>query len=221
MVLSQLAGIGRTSLRTRQRLVENLRQRGIKDEAVLSVLLDVPRHLFVREAEQDRAYEDVAMNIGHNQTISQPYIVARQTELARLGSPAVKRVLDVGTGCGYQAAISMQLCDWVFTIERIAELQHDTRRRLASLQYRNISYRIGDGYQGWPQKAPFDAIIVAAAPKTIPQALIQQLAIGGRMVIPVGPEQSQTLEVIERTARGFTQFTAEQVRFVPLVSQIA
>lgn len=206
-----------TSHRARIRLIDHLRSLGIHDESVLSVMLDVPRHLFVRKDEEYRAYEDVALNIGKKQTISRPHTVARMTELARISEPQVKRVLDVGTGCGYQAAIAMQLCDWVFTIERISELQHDARDRLEQIGYRNVSYKIGDGYQGWPNKQPFDAIIVAAAPQTIPQALITQLAIGGRMIIPVGPDHAQTLEVIERTQNGYTQTTADAVRFVPLV----
>ncbi len=217
MSSSNLSGVGMTSLRTRQRLIDYLRTRGIHDEAVLETMLQVPRHLFVRPGEQHRAYDDTALKIGQGQTISQPYIVARMTELARVSDPRVKKVLDVGTGCGYQAAILTQLCDWVFTIERIPELQRPARDRLEKIGYRNISYKMGDGYQGWPQKAPFDAIIVAAAPHSVPAALVEQLAVGGRMVIPVGPEHAQTLEIIERTESGYTQTTADAVRFVPLV----
>ena len=211
------SGIGMTSMRTRRRLIEQLRAQGIQDEAVLSVMMNTPRHLFLDEAMQHRAYENAPLSIGHQQTISQPFIVALMTELARASDPEVKRVLDVGTGCGYQAAVLAQLVDWVFTVERIEALSLEARERLQTLGYRNISYLVGDGYRGWTQKAPFDAIVVAAAAPVVPAELKEQLAIGGRLVIPVGDEGHQFLRVIRRTSGGFEEQTREAVRFVPLV----
>ncbi len=211
------SGVGMTSPRTRKRLIEQLRHQGIRDESVLSVMMETPRHLFLDEAMQHRAYENTPLTIGHQQTISQPFIVALMTELAQAGDPKVKRVLDVGTGCGYQAAVLAQLVDWVFTVERIEALSLEARERLQALGYRNISYLVGDGYQGWKQKAPFDAIVVAAAAPVVPQALKEQLAVGGRLVIPVGDEDHQALRVIRRTASGFEEQVREAVRFVPLV----
>ena len=210
-------GVGMTSMRTRRRLIEQLRGQGIQDESVLAVMMDTPRHLFLDEAMQHRAYENTPLSIGHQQTISQPFIVALMTELAQASDPGVKRVLDVGTGCGYQAAVLAQMVDWVFTVERIEALSMDARERLQRLGYRNISYLVGDGYRGWTQKAPFDAIIVAAAAPVVPQALKEQLAVGGRLVIPVGDDNHQDLRVIRRTASGFEEQIREAVRFVPLV----
>jgi protein-L-isoaspartate(D-aspartate) O-methyltransferase len=207
-----------TSARTRQRLIDRLREQGIEDEAVLSVLFDTPRHLFLDEALRHRAYENTPLSIGHHQTISQPYIVALMTQMVKASDPAVKRVLDIGTGCGYQAAILSQLVDWVFTVERIEALSFSARERLQQLGYKNISYLCGDGYQGWPRKAPFDAIIVAAAPPSVPEVLKQQLAVGGRLVIPVGDDESQVLRLIRRTKSGFDEQIREAVKFVPLVS---
>lgn len=211
------AGVGMTSARTRQRLIDRLREQGIEDEAVLSVLLDTPRHLFLDEALRHRAYENMPLSIGHHQTISQPYIVALMTQLAKASDPGVRRVLDIGTGCGYQAAVLSQLVDWVFTVERIEALSFSARERLQTLGYKNISYLCGDGYQGWPRKAPFDAIIVAAAPPAVPEALKQQLAVGGRLVIPVGDDENQALRLIKRTKGGFDEQIREAVKFVPLV----
>ncbi len=210
-------GVGMTSARTRQRLIDRLREQGIQDEAVLSVMLDTPRHLFLDEALRHRAYENTPLSIGHHQTISQPYIVALMTELANVSDPKVKRVLDIGTGCGYQAAVLSQLVDWVFTVELIEALSFSSRERLQLLGYKNISYLCGDGYQGWSKKAPFDAIIVAAAPPQVPVALKQQLAVGGRLVIPVGDDENQALRLIKRTSSGFIEQIREPVRFVPLV----
>ncbi len=211
------AGVGMTSARTRQRLIDRLREQGIEDEAVLSVLFDTPRHLFLDEALRHRAYENTPLSIGHHQTISQPYIVALMTQLAKASAPGVRRVLDIGTGCGYQAAVLSQLVDWVFTVERIEALSFSARERLQALGYKNISYLCGDGYQGWPRKAPFDAIIVAAAPPAVPEALKQQLAVGGRLVIPVGDDENQALRLIRRTRGGFDEEIREAVKFVPLV----
>jgi len=209
-----------TSARTRQRLIDRLRGQGIKDEAVLSVLFDTPRHLFLDEALRHRAYENTPLSIGHHQTISQPYIVALMTQMVKASDPGVKRVLDIGTGCGYQAAILSQLVDWVFTVERIEALSFSARERLQQLGYKNISYLCGDGYQGWSRKAPFDAIIVAAAPPSVPEVLKQQLAVGGRLVIPVGDDGSQVLRLIQRTKSGFDEQIREAVKFVPLVSAV-
>ena len=214
------AGVGMTSARTRQRLIDRLRGQGIKDEAVLSVLFDTPRHLFLDEALRHRAYENTPLSIGHHQTISQPYIVALMTQMVKASDPGVKRVLDIGTGCGYQAAILSQLVDWVFTVERIEALSFSARERLQQLGYKNISYLCGDGYQGWSRKAPFDAIIVAAAPPSVPEVLKQQLAVGGRLVIPVGDDGSQVLRLIQRTKSGFDEQIREAVKFVPLVSAV-
>ncbi len=213
------SGVGMTSARTRQRLIDRLRSQGIEDEAVLSVMFDTPRHLFLDEALRHRAYEDTPLSIGQHQTISQPYIVALMTELVRASDPGVKRVLDIGTGCGYQATILSQLVNWVFTVERIEVLSFSARERLQELGYKNISYLCGDGYKGWPRKAPFDAIIVAAAPPSVPEALKQQLAVGGRLVIPVGDEDNQVLRLIERTSSGFKEQIREAVKFVPLVGR--
>ncbi len=211
------AGVGMTSARTRQRLIDRLCEQGIEDEAVLSVLFDTPRHLFLDEALRHRAYENTPLSIGHQQTISQPYIVALMTQLAKASAPGVSRILDIGTGCGYQAAVLSQLVDWVFTVERIEALSFSARERLQTLGYKNISYLCGDGYRGWPRKAPFDAIIVAAAPPAVPEALKQQLAVGGRLVIPVGDDENQALRLIRRTRGGFDEEIREAVKFVPLV----
>jgi len=206
-----------TSARTRQRLIDGLRAQGIDDEAVLTVLFETPRHLFLDEALRHRAYENTPLSIGHHQTISQPYIVALMTQLVKASDPQVRRVLDIGTGCGYQAAVLSQLVDWVFTVERIEALSFSSRERLQTLGYKNISYLCGDGYQGWLRKAPFDAIIVAAAPPSVPEALKQQLAVGGRLVIPVGDDENQFLRLITRTKSGFDEQIREAVKFVPLI----
>lgn len=217
MVRHNRAGVGMTSARTRQRLIERLREQGIHDEALISVIMDTPRHLFLDEALQHLAYEDRPLSIGHNQTISQPYIVALMTQLIGASDQRIKRVLEIGTGCGYQTAVLSPLVDWVFTIERIESLSYSARERLQNLGCKNISYRHGNGYQGWQAKAPFDAILVAAACNEIPDALKQQLAVGGRLVIPAGSDDNQTLYCIERTASGFTEHTHGLVKFVPLI----
>ncbi len=212
-------GVGMTSARTRQRLIDRMRAQGIDDEAVLEVMLETPRHLFLDEALGHLAYEDRPLSIGHQQTISQPYIVALMTQLVMASDASVKRVLDIGTGCGYQAAILSQLADWVFTVERIEALSLESRERLQLLDYKNISYLCGDGYKGWPNKGPYDAIIVAAAAPDVPETLKDQLAMGGRLVIPVGGDEVQSLRLIERTRNGFTEQTHGLVRFVPLVNE--
>lgn len=213
----QRSGIGMTSLRTRRRLVERLRTNGISDEAVLTVMEETPRHLFLDEALAHKAYEDTALPIGKNQTISQPFIVARMTELVRDSDIEVKKVLEIGTGCGYQTAILAQLVDWVFTIERIGSLQSQAKTRLAKLGYNNISYLNGDGFIGWTSNQPFDGILVSAAPEHVPEKLCEQLNIGGRLVVPVGDNTSQYLRVITRREDGFDEQLREAVHFVPML----
>lgn len=212
----QRQGIGMTSMRTRKRLVDRLRQRGISSDKVLAAVLETPRHLFLDEAISHKAYEDTALPIGQNQTISQPYIVALMTELILDNSQPVKRVLEVGTGCGYQTAILSQLVTWVFTIERIAQLQLEARQRLPDLGYRNISYLNGDGFLGWESNQPFDGIIVTAAPEAVPPKLLDQLSVGGKLVIPVGGEE-QRLRIVTRTPWGFDEQQCEAVKFVPML----
>ena len=212
---NSLNGIGMTSQRTRARLIERLREQGIKDEAVLAAMFEVPRHLFVDEALASRAYDDVSLPINYNQTISQPYIVARMIEALRDGKQ-LGRVLEIGTGCGYQAAVLAQLAREVYTVERIKPLYERARKQLSDLKLRNISVRYADGSAGLPEKAPFDGIIMAAAAPTLSAVLREQLAVGGRMVLPVGT-QEQWLYLVERDAHGFRETQLEPVRFVPLL----
>lgn len=213
---TRLNGIGMTSQRTRARLIERLREQGIKDEAVLSAMLEVPRHLFIDEAMASRAYDDVALPINFNQTISQPYIVARMIEVLRDGKP-LNRVLEIGTGCGYQAAVLAQLAREVYTVERIQPLYERARKQLRDLKIRNVSVRYADGCIGLPEIAPFDGIVMAAAAPTISMALQGQLTVGGKMVAPVGV-QEQWLYLIERDESGFRQTKLEAVKFVPLLT---
>ncbi|MCC7330373.1 MAG: protein-L-isoaspartate(D-aspartate) O-methyltransferase [Gammaproteobacteria bacterium] len=209
-------GIGMTSARTRERLVQRLSASGIRNEAVLERIRAVPRHLFIDEALASRAYEDSALPIGKGQTISQPYIVALMTQaLIEGGRP--EKVLEVGTGCGYQSAILAPLVGQLFTIERIASLQRAARQRLTSLGFGNVRFRHGDGFEGWPGQAPFNGILVAAAPGEIPSALLDQLAPGGRLVMPVGPPGQQELVRMTRTANGIEREHLCWVSFVPLV----
>jgi len=211
-----LQGIGMTSRRTRERLAQRLRDQGICSENVLNTLVDTPRHIFIDEALSHRAYEDTALPIGYNQTISQPYIVARMTELLLEAGP-LDTVLEVGTGSGYQTAILAQLVDQVFSVERIRPLQEKARKRLQRLKLHNVMLRHTDGGMGWPDKAPFDGILVTAAPREVPRELLEQLSIGGRLVIPVGDEH-QTLKRITRTSEAeFETEVLESVRFVPLL----
>lgn len=209
-----LAGIGMTSQRTRERLVERLGERGIRNPDVLQVMRTTPRHLFLDEAMAHRAYEDTALPIGYQQTLSQPYVVARMTELLLAGGP-LDRVLEIGSGSGYQTAILAQLVGNVFAVERIKPLLDASRRRLRTLKLRNVRFRHADGSTGWPELAPFDGILGAAAPAEVPAELLDQLAPGGRLVLPVGTE-TQHLQVITRTPDGFVTETVEAVRFVPL-----
>ncbi len=187
--------------------------RGVKDPRVLEAMRKVPRHRFVPEKLRSQAYDDEPLPIGAGQTISQPYIVAYMTE--KLGLLPTDRVLEIGTGSGYQAAVLAELCDSVFTIEIIPELSERARRVLTELGYKNIQFKIGDGYMGWPEKAPFDAIMVTAAPDHIPQPLIDQLKVGGRMVIPVG-DFFQDLYLVTKTEKGFKKKRILPVRFVPM-----
>ena len=212
---SHIRGIGMTSQRTRDRLIERLREKGIRNEQVLEVIRRTPRHLFVDEALSSRAYEDTALPIGFNQTISQPYIVARMTEILLANAP--QKVLEVGTGSGYQAAVLAQLVPKVYTVERILALVPLARQRFRSLNLRNVNLKQSDGTWGWPQQAPFDAILVTAAPADIPTALLEQLADGGRLVIPVGGGSAQTLAVVTRRGKVFEREDIEPVSFVPLV----
>lgn len=215
---SMIRGIGMTSQRTRERLVKRLSEKGIEDRRVLEVIKNIPRHLFVDEALSSRAYEDTALPIGQGQTISQPYIVARMTELLLdRGIPA--RVLEIGTGCGYQTAILSQLVPEVYSVERIEILLQQARKRLRSLKLNNIKLKHSDGSWGWDTRAPFDGIIATAAPSSIPEALLTQLAPGGRLVIPVGQQGGiQQLAVVDRTPAGYEQEIFESVSFVPLLN---
>lgn len=207
-------GIGMTSRRTRERLIQRLRDQGVTDNAVLDVIRATPRHLFLDEAMAHRAYEDVALPIGYQQTLSQPYIVARMTELLLANGPRT-RVLEIGTGSGYQTAVLAQLVGEVYSVERIKPLQLKARQRMRQLKLRNVHMSHADGGLGWPERGPFDGILSAAAPEQIPEELLRQLAPGGRLVIPVGGD-TQHLHVIDRTAEGFETLVVEPVYFVPL-----
>jgi len=213
------SGVGMTSQRTRARMVERLRGEGIRDEQVLAAMGTVPRHLFVDEALASRAYEDTALRIGFGQTISQPYVVARMIEALRQGRKLGK-VLEVGTGCGYQAAVLTGLADEVYSVERIHALLERARANLRGLRLSNLRLTHGDGNLGLEKAAPFDSVIVAAAAPELPQALLRQLAPGGRMVLPLkspdAPRGAQRLALYERGARGITETVLEAVRFVPL-----
>jgi len=218
MIRDNLEGIGMTSQRTRSRLVARLREKGIKEESVLAAIESTPRHIFIDEAMSHRAYEDTALPIGMGQTISQPYIVARMTEIL-VDSGIMGNVLEIGTGCGYQTSILSQVSFQVYTIERIEALQNKAIERFKALGLQNITYKHGDGYQGWEEYAPFDAIIVTAAPDNVPPKLVEQLAIGGRMVIPVTQASGdQELLLLEKTEDGLTELSMESVKFVPLLS---
>jgi protein-L-isoaspartate(D-aspartate) O-methyltransferase len=209
------SGIGMTSARTRERLVQALRAQGIRDERVLEQIRNVPRHLFVDEALATRAYENTALPIGHGQTISQPYIVARMTEALLESSP--RKVLEVGTGCGYQTAVLAPLVSVVYSIERIKVLLDRAKQRIKDLNIQNVHFRHGDGFKGWAGHAPYDAILLAAAPLEIPQPLLNQLAPGGRLIVPVGPEGRQELKRITRRGDDFHTETLGLVSFVPLL----
>jgi protein-L-isoaspartate(D-aspartate) O-methyltransferase len=209
-------GIGMTSQRTRDRLIQRLREEGVRDERVLGAMRKVPRHLLVDEALAHRAYEDTALPIGYGQTISQPYIVGLMTQ-SLLAEGPLKKVLEVGTGSGYQTAILAVLAEEVCTIERIEPLMTLARSRLTQLGYHNIRFKLSDGARGWAEHAPYDGIVVTAAPTEVPNELLEQLNIGGRLVVPVGDTSAQELRLIRRTDDGHSHERLEFVSFVPLV----
>jgi len=209
-------GIGMTSQRTRDRLIQRLIDEGITDQRVLEVIRNTPRHLFMDEAMASRAYEDTALPIGHGQTISQPYIVARMTELL-LKDHVPCKVLEIGSGSGYQTAILAHLVDQVYSVERIQFLLNLARQRMQKLNFHNVHFRLGDGYEGWSKQAPFDAILVTAAPERIPGKLVSQLAPGGRMVLPVGTTLQQRLMLITKTETGYDEQLLDWVSFVPML----
>ena len=213
----QRHGIGMTSQRTRERLIQRLYEEGLSNAHVLETIRRTPRHLFVDEALAHRAYEDTALPIGNNQTISQPYMVARMSELLLAAGP-LDKVLEIGTGSGYQTAILAQLVERVFSVERIQSLQEKAKERLAQLNLRNVVFRWGDGWEGWNALGPYNGIIVTAAAANVPQALLDQLAPGGRLVIPVGAGDVQELLLIVREEDGFSRHVLDAVRFVPLLN---
>jgi len=215
----RLAGIGMTSARTRDRLVQRLRDQGITNLSVLDRIRNVPRHIFVDEALGSRAYEDTALPIGFGQTISQPYIVARMT-VALLEAGALSSVLEVGTGCGYQTAVLAPLVDRIYTIERIEPLVTRAKERIKELGIRNVRFRHGDGTLGWKAHAPFDGILVAAAPLVVPEELIKQLKVGGRLLVPVGPEGQQELIRFTRKEQRVERQSLGAVAFVPLLGGV-
>jgi protein-L-isoaspartate(D-aspartate) O-methyltransferase len=205
-----------TSQRTRMRMVERLRGLGIRDEVVLAAMGEVPRHIFVDEALASRAYDDFALPLGFGQTISSPYIVARMSELARNGA-AIGKALEIGTGCGYQTAVLARLAKEVYSVERLAPLVSKARAHLREVHVTNARLRHGDGLNGMPALAPFDAIVMAAAATHVPESLLGQLAVGGRMVLPMVSNRKQRLCVIERTMQGYNEKKMDDVRFVPLL----
>lgn len=216
-----IQGVGMTSLRTRERLVARLQEQGITDADVLNVLLVTPRHLFVDEALAHRAYEDTALPIGCGQTLSQPLTVARMTQLLLQASPRPQKVLEIGTGSGYQTAVLAQLVERVFSVERVVSLHLRARQRLKSMGLRNIELKAADGYAGWAEQAPYDAILCAAAAPDVPQTLVEQLRPGGILLIPIGLTE-QHLNLITRSYDGSHWFNRvlEPVRFVPFLPGI-
>lgn len=212
-------GIGMTSARTRERLIQRLRESGISNTDVLEAINNVPRHLFVDEALASRAYEDTALPIGHGQTISRPYTVARMTEL--LLADGARRVLEIGTGCGYQTAVLCAMTAEVYSVERLEPLHRRARRNLQELGYRNFRLNLSNGHDGWPDYAPYDAIIVTAAAAVVPDALLLQLALGGRMLIPIGDASHQELLSIRQTEAGVVREKVELVNFVPFVQDVS
>lgn len=214
----RLQGSGLTSTRARARMIERLRAEGIRDEKVLAAMNQVPRHVFVEEALSSRAYEDTALPLGFQQTISQPFVVARMSELLGAGGRSLGKTLEVGTGCGYQAAVLSYLATEVYSLERIGKLLEKARANLRPLRLPNVRLKHADGSLGLPEFAPFDSIILAAAaPSGVPRALLEQLAPGGRLVIPQGTLE-QYIVLVERTpAGGFKETRLDAVRFVPLL----
>ena len=213
--MNRITGIGMTSQRTRERMIERLRGKGIRDERVLAAMVAVPRHLFVEEALASRAYEDTALPIGFAQTISQPYVVARMIELL-IQDKEPNTVLEVGTGCGYQAAVLARIFREVYSVERINALLERARANLRSLRIANLRLVHGDGHAGLEKVAPFQSIIVAAAARQVPQALLRQLSPGGRMILPLHEGKGQRLVLLERSGRGFVETELDPVRFVPM-----
>ena len=214
-----LSGIGMTSARTRQRMIERLQEQGIRDPRVLACFEKVPRHLFVDEALGHKAYEDISVPIGYSQTLSQPYIVARMSELV-LAAPHHESVLEIGTGSGFQTSVLANLVDEVWSVERIAPLQNKARERLRQLKLRNVNLKMADGFLGWPSQAPFDVIIGTAAPEAPPAELIEQLIPdGGRLIMPIGAE-TQYLTVIDMIDGELVMEKIEPVVFVPMLSGV-
>lgn len=212
-----VSGIGMTSQRTRTRMIDRLREQGITDQRVLAAIAAVPRHVFVEEALASRAYEDTALPLGFSQTISQPYIVARMIEVLREGGRELGKTLEVGAGCGYQAAVLAQLTHEVYAVERIEPLLAKAKLNLRAIKQFKVRLKYADGQFGLPEAAPYDTIIVAAAAAGVPKALLQQLAQNGRMLLPVGTGE-QFLLLIERRAQGYVETRLDSVRFVPLLS---
>ncbi len=208
-------GLGMTSQRTRSRLVDRLIEKGINDSKVLEAMRLVPRHLFLDEAMASRSYEDTALPIGYGQTISQPWVVAKMTEWLFASSFPIKNVLEIGTGSGYQTAILSLLADKIYSVERIQPLSERAMGVLNKLELDNVEFSLSDGHWGWPNKAPFDAIISAASPAELPQELIKQLKVGGRLVMPIG-EIEQRLYGFEKTINGITEICLGEVMFVPM-----
>ena len=213
-------GIGMTSARTRERLIQRLAEQGIRDPRILDRIRNVPRHLFVDEALSSRAYEDTALPIGFGQTISQPYVVARMSEAVTVGGTPEK-VLEVGTGCGYQTAVLAPLVGRLYSIERIKPLLDRARDRAKDLGLKNVRFKHGDGSEGWKSQAPFDAILVAAAPHAAPIKLLEQLKDGGRLVAPIGPEGGQELQRLTRRGDQYIRERLGFVSFVPLVGGVS
>jgi protein-L-isoaspartate(D-aspartate) O-methyltransferase len=217
-MIGSALGIGMTSQRTRNRMVDRLREKGILNESVLKAMSTVPRHLFMDEAMSHRAYEDTALPINHGQTISQPWVVAKMTEIVVGESP--KKVLEIGTGSGYQAAILGQVVEQVFSVERIDDLTKTARRRFIKLGYMNIRCKTGDGFKGWETEAPYDLIIATAAPEMIPESLLKQLKTGGVMLLPLGDSQKQNLVKLRKTDTGFDKEVLDAVMFVPFLKGV-
>ena len=215
-LINNISGIGMTSARTRNRLVSRLKDQGITSNEVLEQILNVPRHLFVDEALSTRAYEDTALPIGMGQTISQPYIVAKMTE-AIFQNNKRNKILEIGTGCGYQTAVLSPFYKKIYSVERIPEILRKTKKRLRNLNIYNVNFRLGDGWKGWPKYAPYDGIIVSAAANEVPKNLLKQLIDGGVLVIPIGETGKQELQLIEKNDKIFKYTSLGYVSFVPLV----
>jgi len=223
MTVLHTEGIGMTSRRTRERMIRRLMEQGIKNSDVLDAVRNVPRHLFVDDALASRSYEDTSLPIGYGQTMSQPYIVAKMTELLMLEKP-LKKVLEIGTGCGYQTAVLAQLAEHVYSVERIEPLYQQAKSLLTDLHINNVSYLHADGHGGWPEKGLYDGILVAAAPAEIPETLLNQMAVGGVMLIPIGGKRNeqneQILKRVTRTVSGYDIENLETVSFVPFLTGV-